>query len=308
LSRHDRLVLRAYSPAETIGGGVVLDPLPPASGLRRAAGLARFEAIDQSSTDADRNAIAVWLREAAESGMDEGEVVRRAGVDAASAAAHLSALTQTGHAIQSSGRTFDIDLARRVESQIVEEIGALHRRDPLDAGMPRDAMRAQVAKGAAPGFFDAVLDRLTNAGTIAGTDRLSLTAHRATKTPAEMRSTDAVEAALKAANLTPPDVAGLCELTRLAPPEVQRAVQLLAREGRLTRIGDLIFHRDNLARLKADVQQLSIGRSPADPPVQLDVAVVKERYGLSRKYAIPLLEWLDRERVTRRVGASRVVL
>jgi selenocysteine-specific elongation factor len=79
--------------------------------------------------------------------------------------------------------------------------------------------------------------------------------------------------------------------------------QLLIRQQVLVRIDTFVFHRDALARLKADVAALK-----QSGPAHVDVAAFKDRYGLTRKYAIPLLEYLDRERVTRRVGDSRVVL
>ena len=66
------------------------------------------------------------------------------------------------------------------------------------------------------------------------------------------------------------------------------------------KLDTLLFHVDALARLKADVRGMKGGG--------VDVPAFKERYGITRKYAIPLLEYLDRERVTRRVGNSRVVL
>jgi selenocysteine-specific elongation factor len=69
-------------------------------------------------------------------------------------------------------------------------------------------------------------------------------------------------------------------------------------------VDDLLFHREALERLKADVAGLKTGPSPA----RVDVASFKEKYGISRKFAIPLLEYLDRERVTRRQGEWRVVI
>ena len=66
----------------------------------------------------------------------------------------------------------------------------------------------------------------------------------------------------------------------------------------------LLFHADSLERLKTEVRAL---RGSAEQ-ARVDVAAFKEKYGISRKYAIPLLEYLDRERVTRRIGDARVVL
>jgi selenocysteine-specific elongation factor len=84
---------------------------------------------------------------------------------------------------------------------------------------------------------------------------------------------------------------------------IARVTQLLIRRHMLVRVDAFVFHRDALARLKADVTALK-----AAGHARVDVAGFKDRYGLTRKYAIPLLEYLDRERVTRRVGDSRVVL
>jgi len=83
----------------------------------------------------------------------------------------------------------------------------------------------------------------------------------------------------------------------------QKIVTLLLREGTLVKLSDdLVFHRDALGGLK---QSVADQKRSSD---KLDVARFKDLTGVSRKYAIPLLEWLDRERVTRRVGDARTIL
>jgi selenocysteine-specific elongation factor len=78
-------------------------------------------------------------------------------------------------------------------------------------------------------------------------------------------------------------------------------VALLVRQKTLVKLDVLLFHADALLRLKAEVRGWH-------KDARIDVPAFKERYGITRKFAIPLLEYLDRERVTRRVGDSRVVL
>ena len=78
----------------------------------------------------------------------------------------------------------------------------------------------------------------------------------------------------------------------------------MLRQRALVKVDTLIFHADALEGLKSDIRSLKAG----NPAARVDVAAFKEKYGITRKYAIPLLEFLDRERVTRRVGDSRVVL
>jgi selenocysteine-specific elongation factor len=89
--------------------------------------------------------------------------------------------------------------------------------------------------------------------------------------------------------------------------DVERVIAGLVRDKRLVRAGTLIFHPAPLAKLKAEIAALRVGH-PAGARVTLDVGFFKTKYGLTRKHAIPLLEWLDRERATRRVGNERVVL
>jgi selenocysteine-specific elongation factor len=84
---------------------------------------------------------------------------------------------------------------------------------------------------------------------------------------------------------------------------LERVARVLTREGVLGRVGSgLLVHGDHLAALKEQVRQ------QWPPGSRLDVAAFKEMTGLSRKYVIPLLEYLDRERVTRRSGNDRVTL
>ena len=90
----------------------------------------------------------------------------------------------------------------------------------------------------------------------------------------------------------------------MSPAIADRVFKLLQRQKVLVKVDGLLFHHEALKRLKEDVAALK--RPGAD--ARLDVATFKERFGVTRKFAIPLLEYLDRERVTRRVGDARVVL
>ena len=84
-----------------------------------------------------------------------------------------------------------------------------------------------------------------------------------------------------------------------------RMLKLLLRQKVLVRVDALVFHDEALKRLKSEVTALKMS---AGAGARIDVAMFKERFGVTRKFAIPLLEYLDRERLTRRVGDSRVML
>jgi selenocysteine-specific elongation factor len=106
--------------------------------------------------------------------------------------------------------------------------------------------------------------------------------------------------------MKPPDAASLATDARWPPALVEKMTSLLLRQKRLVRVDTLIFHAETLSALKDETRALKA--VAPDGRATVDVATFKDRYGVTRKYAIPLLEWLDRERVTKRVGEARVVL
>ena len=174
--------------------------------------------------------------------------------------------------------------------------------------MPREALRERAAPHAPASLVDRVFTRMKEAGTIAGADRVALATHRAVSSPEEDQQAARVQTVLRDAGLMPPDPAAIVAETGLSPDVVTRALQNLARERTAVRLDALYFHAEALARLRQDVRALGASRATSGAPARVDVATFKDRYGLSRKFAIPLLEWLDRERVTRRVGDARVIL
>jgi selenocysteine-specific elongation factor len=112
-----------------------------------------------------------------------------------------------------------------------------------------------------------------------------------------------IESAFAKAGLEVPALKDVLAGVKVDKGRAQKIVTLLLREGTLVKLSDdLVFHRDALSGLK---QSLCDQKRNSD---RLDVARFKDLTGVSRKYAIPLLEWLDRERVTRRVGDARVIL
>jgi selenocysteine-specific elongation factor len=133
-----------------------------------------------------------------------------------------------------------------------------------------------------------------------------LAAHRLVLSPEEERARDAIDQELRRAGLKPPDTSALASTLRLPQGVADRMLKLLQRQKRLVKVDTLLFHDDALKALKAQVVALKTeGKTEG---MKIDVAMFKARFDVSRKFAIPLLEYLDRERVTRRVGDSRVIL
>lgn len=293
LTRSDRLVLRAESPAVTIGGATVLDPEPAAGGVRRARAADRLAALADPSPAVWAS---IWLADAGLRGLTAADLVRRGGLEPAAADAVLNARVAAGSAMRSGSRVIDGASASAARAAIVDALTVFHREHPEEAGLPREVLRDRIGAGEA---LEALLVALGS--RVAGTDRIALTAHRPLVTGEDARVRQAIDEALQAAGLQPPDLTALAATARTQVAVAQKALQALQREGRAQKLDVLWFHAVTLAGLKAEVKSLGAGAT-------IDVAAAKARFGVSRKFAIPLLEFLDRERITRRIGDRRVVI
>jgi selenocysteine-specific elongation factor len=169
-------------------------------------------------------------------------------------------------------------------------------------GITREALREQVK--ASPEVFTAVLDMLVRERNIetAG-DWVRLPGHGVVMKDEESESKKKIEAAFAAAGLKAPSLHEVIAGLKVDKARAQKIVTLLLRDKVLAKISEeLVFHRSALEELRG----LIAAQKKKSP--KMDVAKFKELTGVSRKYAIPLLEYLDRERVTKRVGDAREIL
>jgi selenocysteine-specific elongation factor len=303
VTRGDRFIVRAYSPAITIGGGTVLDPLPPRAAIRTPAALARFRALDCGSTPETviDNAVLNFIHERAGVGLSRGALTTRGGLSRRAAGEVVERLVRAGRAIAVGDLLVSPAVIDDLSARLLAELQAHHEAQPLSDGIPREEARERIFGRAPAIVFEHVIAGLSGQQKIAASDRLALATHRVSLSPEEARAQDAIEQLYRSAGLAPPDESAVVAAAHVPAPIVDRVAKLLVRQKRLVKVDTLLFHADALARLKADVRGMKgVG--------DVDVPAFKERYGITRKYAIPLLEYLDRERVTRRVGKSRVVL
>jgi selenocysteine-specific elongation factor len=304
LTRHDRFIIRAYSPPMTIGGGIVLDPAPTRAGIRSNEGRASLERLHANDRD-DLTAILAMISAAGLAGIDRRALVSRAGVAPGRVAASVAQLDARDVVVAGDRLLAKSDLAKAGDA-IVAAVAAFHTAQPMSEGLPREEAREKIFRRADGAVFDRVLDDLKRRKALTGTDRLALTTHRVTVAGADDRVRTAIVDAYRAGGLKPPDAAAV-EVAAQAPKAiVEKLTTLLLREKVLVRLDTVVFHGDALQQLKAEVAGLKA--SAPGGRATVDVAAFKERYGVSRKFAIPLLEYLDRERVTRRTGDVRLVL
>ncbi|HUU34535.1 MAG TPA: SelB C-terminal domain-containing protein, partial [Vicinamibacterales bacterium] len=308
VTRGDRFILRSYSPLVTVGGGAVLDPLPPRAGVRTARGVARMTALqllDDRTADC-RTAVLAMTAGAGIHGVTIAELASRTGAARAELLAILDALDGEGKVVVGGDSVVDGAIANAPVAAVMAGLAEFHRASPLVTGMSLELVRGRWFATMPPPVFDRVIGSLVAAGRVVARDTLALTSHRVSMTPEELEVYQWIDRRYLEAGFSPPDAAALAGEARRAPAVVERITQLMLKEKRLQRVDALVFHRDVLDRLKQDVVALKAAAGNARATV--DVKSFKDTYNVSRKFAIPLLEYLDRERITKRAGDVRIVL
>ena len=180
-----------------------------------------------------------------------------------------------------------------------ETLKQFHRRNPLVSGVSKEELRGKQLPGAPAGLLDALL-ALSKTLTSDG-ETVRLASHKISLKHDEEDASAKIESAFREAGLAVPSVQEVLAKCGVEPSRARNILQLLLRDKRLVRLSDeLIFHSSALESLR----QLLAKRKGQ----KFAVPEFKDWTGVSRKYAIPLLEFLDRERVTRRDGDSRIVL
>jgi selenocysteine-specific elongation factor len=284
----DRGVLRSYSPVHTIGGCVVVDPWPPARPRRPRALESRAV-----SDPAERVAASVAL--SGSRGIPIVDLPVRLGIHPGQVTEAVRQVTATG-IVAVDGRLVTDQVIEETRQATLEALAGYHKRSPLELGMPRELLRS-IAEASA--LADFVQEQLAAEGRIAiegGTVRSS--DFRPTLSEQEEEWREAIGGALSAAGFR--GRTGV-ELAEAVPQEAAvRLAEFLVRQGTAVRIGrERYYERPALERLHDEIVE-EVTRLGRATPAQL-----RERTGLTRKYLIPVLEWLDGGGFTVRDGDAR---
>jgi selenocysteine-specific elongation factor len=189
--------------------------------------------------------------------------------------------------------------------KIAAKVDSFQKENPLLPGISHEDLRASLGSRVRAETFRALLDELVAQHKLeVQGDIVKRPGSTVTLDPEEARAKSQIEAAFATAGLTVPAVKEVLSTLPVESKRAQRILQILLREKVLVRVTpELIFHQHALARLS---EQLATFKKTKGE--RINVPVFKELTGVTRKYAIPLLEYLDRERVTRRSGDERVIL
>ena len=292
----DRFIMRQFSPVTTIGGGIVLDAAP----------IARAEARDnflQTMAGGDPASILrARIARRQHEGISLSRLTRETGWNRNVIEAKLSPAVRDQQVLRIGDRFAETRELEDLKLHLQRTLEQFHKKNPLVGGIGREELREQLKASAE--VFAAVAGALVREKKveIAG-DSVRLAGRGVAMKDEEAESKRIIEDAFAAAGLKVPALREVLAGLKVDKLRAQKIVTLLLRDKTLIKISEeLVFHRGALEGLR---RQMAAYRAKSS---KIDVAQFKEMTGVSRKYAIPLLEYLDRERVTKRVGDAREIL
>jgi selenocysteine-specific elongation factor len=292
----DRFIIRQFSPVVTIGGGVVLDAAP----IPRMPAHADFLQV-LAGGDAEgilRARVARRQRE----GISMSRLVAETGWTKNAIELHLSEALRTGSVVGAGELFLDAPALEALKSHIVSAARDFHSKNPLVGGISKEELRSQL--DASPEVFETAAAMLVRDKQLEVVgDLVRLPGHGVQMKDEEAESKKKIEDAFATAGLKVPALQEVIAGLKVDKVRAQKIVTLLLREKILIKVSDeLVFHQSALEQLR---RQMAAYKAKSS---KIDVAKFKELTGVTRKYAIPLLEYLDRERVTKRVGDVREIL
>jgi selenocysteine-specific elongation factor len=296
----DRFIVRQFSPVTTIGGGSVLDNQPSKHRLGDAATLESLRVLEHGEPGARLELLVQQAGEvtlaalAARTGWRPADVLR------------VAKSLETRNRLRLLGQPPNLFTHRehfeQLATRIVEHLERFHAADPLVGGLAKEELRSRLGNGAERSL--PLLQSLAAQGRVdVHGDTVRVGGRQIRLSPEELAARDQISAAFQKAGLAVPSAREVLEKLPVDRARAEKLLKILLKENVLHKVReDLIFHQSALGELRGILARRKAQNS------RLSVADFKELTGLTRKYAIPLLEYLDRERVTRREGDERIIL
>ena len=296
----DRFVVRSYSPVVTIGGGTLLDVDPPRF---RRKGTAAIDHLSLLQTGSPEVVLEEHIRHVGAGGVRLTTLAGRVPFGPARLRELLEKLQAAGRAVAIDRDWFiHPDSFTRLRGLVVDELTAFHRTSRLKPGMSREELRGR-AGAADERVFGFLLSSLDAEGVVKiDRDKVRLASHAVRLSSEQQRIVDVLESEFSRAEAAPPSAEEALGRAGVKGDDEHELFQLLVQSGKLVRVKDsLFFHARALDAIQGKLVALLRERKDIGP------SDIKDLLGISRKYAIPLLEFFDQRRVTARVGERRIL-
>jgi selenocysteine-specific elongation factor len=294
----DRFIVRRHSPVTTIGGGVVADVRP----MRKMKPQQRTAMLQQLSTADDCDVLAIRVARRERRGLNRQEAIHETGWTTQRLATARAACVKSGAITSIGDQMIAASTLRGIAAELLVKVEQFQKTNPLAGGCNKQELLEKSSLDRE--VFSGALEMMIAEKKLAITgEQVHLAGRQVVMQDEEAESKRQIESIFASAGLKVPALKEALASVKIDRVRAQKLVTLLLREAILIKIGEeMVFHRKALEEVKRMVR----GYKATSP--RIDVARFKELAGVSRKYAIPLLEYLDREHVTRRAGEERIIL
>ncbi|TRZ75463.1 MAG: selenocysteine-specific translation elongation factor [Deltaproteobacteria bacterium] len=299
----DRFVIRSYSPVTTIGGGMIVDPLPKKH--KRNSEKVNHE-IDLLHDGTDTERAAIIIERSGIEGIGISELEMRTGVHQNILKDILGTLSSKKQVVVldvDESRIISFSIYQNLQGRILLEMRAYHERYPLKEGVSKEELRSTAGQFARPRLFNMAVRELEKRGEIVvERENIRLSGHRVDLKGELEDIRSKIAEIYMDAGLTPPSIKELMEKFAGQRSLAESVINVMLKEGSLIKINeDLYFHKEVLTRLREDYKSLLVRDGKATP------ASMKELTSLSRKFIIPLMEYFDITKLTIRAGDHRIL-
>jgi selenocysteine-specific elongation factor len=308
----DSFVIRSYSPAHTIGGGIVLDGFPSKHKRNSPQVLDHLRGLASGNPEM---VSLLMVKAAGTKGLSLGDLQRRLNLADGAWEEILSSATLKGAAKEidvpsGGGRPKQEEILlvhkeayERVKHEILEALKEHAKARPLEAGLPKEDLRARCPSRPSPRVFSQALQELVDGGQVVlEGDKWRWSGHTVELGGEQRAKLKLMENIFQKAGLQPPSQKEVEERLGLGEKEARDMLELLVRQGKLVKVKEgMYFWPEEVKALEERLVAFLKERGEIQP------LEFKEMTGLSRKYMIPLLEYFDRTKVTMRVGDKRVL-
>lgn len=297
----DRFVLRSYSPMRTIGGGQILHPTPKKRRRKMADTLEALTVLDGGGPS---EMVELYLKDSGSGGIAERELTILANVTDKELRRLLQDLMSRGEVIQfdrESHRFVHREVLNKLTQMIKEQLEEFHRRQPLRSGMSKEELFARMPGGVDAKLFNEIIQRLArNDDIVQEKDLVRLSSHKVALAGMQQKVREKLESIYRQAGLQPPFFREVAQSLGVSDGEARQILNWMLEQGLLVKVKeDMYFHRGVLEELRQRLLDF-FGEQE-----EITTSQFKELTQTSRKYTIPLLEFLDTTRFTIRVGDVR---
>jgi len=295
-ARGDRFVLRFYSPTKTLGGGIVLDPTASRHRRNDPSIVERLQRTLQGNPDD----IVLDVLAASETGLIKPEIIRKSGLSEQEVTSALKRLANESRVVEHGGRWLAQIAYDGIAARIRTALDAYHSANPMRSGMPKEELRAHFGSRMDPKGFQAVIALMAASGEIVASENtVRLSSHTPKLDERQQNILSSISTEMLNAGVNPPLVG---ELVQKYGPETREILSFLVERGELVKVTpDLLFHSRVIRQTEEALRRYLQANG------RMTVAQFRDLVGSSRKYVVPLLEYFDAKRVTRRVGDFRIL-